>query len=130
MNLEGYVCKHCNGRVNPRTMKCEYCDTQYKREYEDILPPFRVEHYMNPTQRYGARVTIPNEYIKGMGAHDATEYAIREMAHQLAECIIPCMQVESRYDIDRCGWDIRSTIEVVQPKHGFRSAFELADMMR
>lgn len=24
-----YVCKNCNGHINPATMKCEYCDTQY-----------------------------------------------------------------------------------------------------
>lgn len=24
-----YVCKNCNGHINPLTMKCEYCDTQY-----------------------------------------------------------------------------------------------------
>ena len=24
-----YICKNCNGHINPTTMKCEYCDTQY-----------------------------------------------------------------------------------------------------
>ena len=24
-----YICKNCNGHINPATMKCEYCDTQY-----------------------------------------------------------------------------------------------------
>lgn len=24
-----YVCKNCNGHINPKTLKCEYCDTQY-----------------------------------------------------------------------------------------------------
>lgn len=24
-----YTCKNCNGHINPTTMKCEYCDTQY-----------------------------------------------------------------------------------------------------
>lgn len=24
-----YTCKNCNGHINPATMKCEYCDTQY-----------------------------------------------------------------------------------------------------
>lgn len=24
-----YICKNCNGHINPQTMKCEYCDTQY-----------------------------------------------------------------------------------------------------
>ena len=24
-----YTCKNCNGHINPQTMKCEYCDTQY-----------------------------------------------------------------------------------------------------
>jgi hypothetical protein len=24
-----YICRNCNGHINPITMKCEYCDTQY-----------------------------------------------------------------------------------------------------
>lgn len=26
---ESYICKNCNGHINPKTLKCEYCDTQY-----------------------------------------------------------------------------------------------------
>ena len=27
--LNSYTCKNCNGQINPKTLRCEYCDTQY-----------------------------------------------------------------------------------------------------
>lgn len=41
--MTDYRCQYCGGHINPRTMKCEYCDTQYKLEADDLIPIMYVE---------------------------------------------------------------------------------------
>lgn len=31
------TCKNCGGRINPITMQCEYCDSQYEMQLDRVL---------------------------------------------------------------------------------------------
>lgn len=93
--MNNYICECCNGHIDPRTMTCEYCGTQYKREHDDSV--IRIETYKNPIQVLKASASITDRMLREE-PQKASEYAIRAMASKFAEIIAPYMVVQTSYD--------------------------------
>lgn len=112
--MKDYTCTHCGGQINPQTMKCEYCGTQYKIENDQIL---RIETFHNPVETFSAAEVISREMILKLGPENASEYAMHHLASKLAECISTVMQVTTKYDYNRDLQMVRGTVKFVRPEN-------------
>jgi hypothetical protein len=83
--MNKYICECCGGQINPYTMKCEYCGTQYKNEDEKV---FRIETFQSKVQTFKSVYNLPDEYLV-RHPKEASEIAIHHVANQLADIIAP-----------------------------------------
>ena len=77
--LKELTCKNCGGRINPVTMRCEYCGTQYEERMDRIV--FVSDRQAEVLR---AAVLINDEMIHLMGEETVSKYAIDEIALKLA----------------------------------------------
>lgn len=94
-------------------MKCEFCGTQYKRDYDNNV--FRIETYMNPVKTFTAEVLVNGEYIHAIGAERMSEFALKTLTRKLSDCLASSMVVESEHDYTLNQYRVRGTIKLVQP---------------
>lgn len=109
-------CECCGGRINPSTYRCEYCGTQYKREYDGLM---RIETYQNPCKVYASEINVPMEEIKAYGEEEVSKMAIRQLSRNLAEAIAPNMEMQTEYDPMYCRQRISARVRIVEPKYMF-----------
>ena len=113
--LKPYICTQCGGRVNRATLTCEMCGTTFK---EDI-PEQRIVVERPGVHFLRSQMAIDKEMYIALGATQASEYVIRRMANQMAEIIIPFMDVMTMEDPICHQTLIRSTVRVLEPKFRF-----------
>jgi hypothetical protein len=111
--MDKYICDCCGGKINPQTMKCEFCGTQYKRDYDDNV--FRIETYTNPVRTFAAEVLVNGEDIHAFGAERMSEFALKTLVRKLSDCLSSSMVVDSEYDYTLNQHRVRGTIKMVQP---------------
>ena len=106
-----YKCSCCGGNINRATMTCEYCGTQYKNEYGNVL---RVETFQNPVRTLGCKRMLDRQVLMN-NPQEYSEYAIRSLAGQFAEAIAPYMYLESSLDYKTGQIILDAKIKVVEP---------------
>lgn len=94
--MKEYRCKYCGGHINPRTMKCEYCDTQYKQEADDIIPILSIEKTnLIPLV---AKVEVADEVLFQLG--EGIEQLVKQrLANMLAEKIMEKAKLAHEHNI-------------------------------
>ena len=108
---DALVCKHCNGRINPRTMQCEYCDTVYEKDPELI----GIVEYRRPREEsLTAHFSIDRRALKEDGAR-IMEYALHDMARNMAERLMPYCDFDSRYDVEYDRVVLGARLKVIAP---------------
>lgn len=91
MNKEdALICQRCGGKINRSTYICEYCGTAYKcndnyLKIVNIRPGVRV---------LGASRKITDEMFSMYGAKELSEIVIKELAQEMSDALIPCMDVK------------------------------------
>lgn len=112
--MKKFKCECCGGHVNPYTMKCEYCGTQYEQVSDDVIR-IKVQQSIRPTKMYQISLDIPN-YIR-FNSDDA--YIInlikREVSDQLVDAIMDNMQFVFIEDIRHYGLHVDGAISLVVP---------------
>ena len=111
MTDEKYICQCCGGRIDRKTMTCEYCGTQYKEEYSNVL---KVEMFQNPVRTLATRIVI-DDFAMRTSPKDYSEFAIKELARQFAECIAPYMDIQHTFDSRTRISRLDAKIKVVEP---------------
>lgn len=109
-------CECCGGRINPKTYQCEYCGTQYKREYDELM---RIETYQNPCKVYTSEISIPMEEIRCLGEEEVSKIAIQQLSRNLAEAIAPNMEMRTEYNPMYHQQRISARVRIVEPKYIF-----------
>lgn len=109
-------CKNCGAPINPQTLRCEYCGTQYKRDYDNVL---RIETYQSPCRTYKTQMVIPKEEIKYLGQETVSEIAIKQLSRNLAEAIAPNMELHTEYDPCYMQQKITARVRIVEPNYRF-----------
>lgn len=109
-------CSNCGGRINPNTMRCEYCGTQYKKEADERI--IKVETFQNPIKVYKTQMTVPREHLNG-NEETMSKIVINQLARNLADAFAENMEVHSEYDPMLNGYRITSRVRIVEPKHIF-----------
>lgn len=59
-----YKCDCCGAPINPATMKCEYCGTQYQHRGGNIV---RIETFRNPVHTLAVENRISMFDVKALG---------------------------------------------------------------
>lgn len=114
-----FICECCGGAINPRTYQCEYCGTQYKRDYDDQI--IRIETFRSPVRTFAAEVMIDPYSIQTFGAEEASEFAVKSLARELSECIAPYMRMEHEYDNEYNVHKIRGQIKIIEPQQALKA---------
>ena len=115
------ICKCCGGTINPRTMKCEYCDTSYRRHVDGII------EYRRPGEDcLTSSFSIDRHALKEDGAH-LMHYCLREMAGKMAEQLLPYCEFDSGYDVETDRILLRSRLRVV--RSGGPSVIDMDDVV-
>ena len=109
--MDKYKCSCCGGNINRATMICEYCGTRYKEERESVI---KIETFRNPVRTLASRVAM-DRYFLTKSPEEASEYAIRTLARQFAECIAPYMDIQCSLDRLTDHAVLDAQIKVVEP---------------
>lgn len=89
----GYRCKYCNGYVNPATMKCEYCDTQY--EHNESLNYFVVK---KGVQTICSKMAVSRELQRYQNKKEYENLITETLAKGFLPFIKDNMKIEEVYD--------------------------------
>ena len=108
-----YICPCCGGRVNRTSLTCEYCGTEFKEENHTLI---KVETFQNPVVTLAAGMRISHHDLY-RSPKELSEYAIKRLANQFAECIAPYMDVEYRFDPWDASYVLEAKIKIVNPIH-------------
>ncbi len=110
--MKKYICDCCGGQINRATMKCEYCGTAYREEYDNVI---RLETYHNPVREYTAKVIVPEEMVDSIGPEKSSEYIIDRLAMELSKAIRENMVIVSRADPFRNTQEVAGYIKMIHP---------------
>ena len=106
-----YKCSCCGGNINQATMTCEYCGTQYKEEYNNVL---RVETFQNPIRTLACKRLLDRKVLM-TNPQEYSEFTIRSLAGQFAEVIAPYMYLESSLDFETGRIVMDAKIKIIEP---------------
>lgn len=107
--MDKYICECCGGQIDPSTMTCRYCGTQYKRDDDRII---RIDTFTNPVHTFKACVAVPNEMMR---EDFGRELAINSLVSELSNVIPSHMLVASEYDYEHHITRLSGTIKIVHP---------------
>ncbi len=113
MGMIKYKCSCCGGNINRATMICEYCGTRYKEEYGNVM---RIETFRNPVHTIKTQLAI-DDYALRLSPKEYSEFAIRELVNQFAECIAPYMDIHYSHEYITGIAALEAQIKIVQPSH-------------
>lgn len=116
--LKPLICPQCGGTINRTRRKCEYCGTEYDLGNDTIL---HFEALHPGTHVLGSQATMTDEMVRVMGFEKASEYILRRMAAEMAEHLIPLMDVKTELDpvYPWRGRKIQARLRVIDPTYRF-----------
>ena len=103
------ICDCCGGTINPRTMRCEFCETPYKREVAGI-----VELRRSGEKTLTTSFSIDRRALREEGA-PIMEYCLNNMAGKMAEQLMPFCDFASRYEPESDRIYMSARLRVVEP---------------
>lgn len=110
-------CNNCGAALDPNTLKCSYCGSQYERKNQGNFTHY-IQTCPASTQVLKAQSRFP-EYARHMEPEQLAEYAKREIVHSLAEALTPYIKFEIMRDPREMTQIINGTIRVVEPDFRF-----------
>lgn len=117
--LEELRCTHCDAPLNPNTLKCEYCGSQYERK-QDGGNTHYIQTCPAQIQTLKAQVQVSNEIVHIMGSADQiSRHTLNEMSRVLADEVLKYAKIEHTYEPHTMTQIIRGTVRVVEPDFRF-----------
>lgn len=107
MDLRPYICKQCGGQIDPATMRCRHCDTEY---YDPHLRRVTISAVQPGEARLRAEVRIDYENMMRY-PESARDYALRELRNQIADGLLAYMKITTCEDF---GIDFNSRKEIIR----------------
>ncbi len=124
-DIKGYRCPNCGSMIplkGGKILKCEACGTEFEREDNDIRPVYvttiQGEDVVIGTRIYGHEMEAFTHDPDGF-----LEYKLKGMAHELAQAILPYIELDVSHDIQTCGLAIRGKVRIGQPVHPLGTAW-------
>lgn len=113
--MKGLICDRCGGHINERTMKCEYCGTQFKRSDEGVI---RIETFNNPVREFAATIAMSDMDIYRLSPERASEICMHELVKKLSVCLVPAIRASVERNPTESMYLIRGSVKVVIPENG------------
>lgn len=85
--LKPLVCKNCGGQIDRATMKCPYCDTQYKSENDMVY----VVVDRPGVYKIRCKARMPRE-LMDVCPERARDHVLRQMRTQIADELLGFMK--------------------------------------
>ena len=114
--LQRLQCDNCGGRIDRASLTCTSCGMQYERDQNEPIM-LRVITEQRRTEVLSGRVIIQDEFLM-LDKEKAIEYAIKNMANQMAEHLIPFIELEWSRDFMRQQTRIYGRLRVARPSNG------------
>lgn len=117
--LKPLVCTQCGGTINRATYTCEYCGTKFKEDSPNIVHMVSIRQDVKVIQ---SQRILDDEMIHVMGSKDASEYVLKQMAAEMAEILIPMMDVKvcrDELDFIRNTHTVKARLRVVEPTYTY-----------
>ena len=114
--LRKLQCDNCGGRIDRASLTCISCGTQYQTDQNEPLT-LRIVNEKRRTEVLSGAVFIPDEIIMD-NTEQAIDYAVRRMAGQMAERLIPFIEFEWERDLPTRQTGIYGRIRVARPSNG------------
>lgn len=124
---KAFRCANC-GQMLPVShtgvSKCKYCGTEYKVD-DDWATPLRIETLPFKSVTLAGKVKIPF-YIVEDNPEKAFEYSLHQMAHDMAEKIMPYMDLDVEKDIRTFETTMFARLRVAVPDNPPREVLKRA----
>lgn len=118
--MKALVCKNCGGGINPKTLQCEYCGTQYREEFADVpVRPLVVESYQNNVKVIATKVEVSEFMMRDVPPERIAEFTMRDIARSLAEALAPYIELETMRYPETATQIIRGRVRVIEPHFRF-----------
>jgi predicted amidophosphoribosyltransferase len=113
---EAMKCPNCGANINRRSLRCDYCGTEYKHPNEQIK--IIVDRPGVHTIRTQTRVSL--EHMR-QAPERAREYVLRDMREQIADGLLAYMKMTTSesYDPLNLCQIIRGEVRVVDPSFDY-----------
>lgn len=106
------ICERCGGKIDRRTMRCEYCDTEYVHKKDSVTVNYVVER--PDVHKLRAEVSIPDEMAL-CNPEGATEFVLARMREQIADGLLAYMKIQTAENPFMCCKVIRGEVRVINP---------------
>ena len=114
--LKPLICPNCGGRIDAARMRCEYCGTKFKREEGPVL---RIEAVRPGVRTLATNVRIPECHIMNLENDEVRSIVRDQMSHQLAEALVPMLDLSVGHDLRRMEAVVSGRIRVLEPEYRF-----------
>lgn len=114
-DIKPLICPQCGGHINRATLKCEYCETEFRVD-EKIHHLVIERHGVHVLQ---SQITLADEYVHFLGAQEASEIALRQLSSQMAEAIMPVIEVQTWNDPCINSTVVKGRLRVIDPHDRF-----------
>lgn len=111
--LKPMICECCGGHIDRDTLICKSCGTAYRLD-EDFLP-VRLEIRKGDIRVIDSCIELPKEYALCMDADEMSKVTLTEMAHSMAEKILPLIEYRTEFDIAHNMYVTHGRLRVVDP---------------
>ena len=116
--MDKLQCTNCGGIINPRTLISEYCGTRYKESKGE--PDVLTIHVDRPDIRVlQSRVRLGFEAVHVMGEEAAIAKCKERIASDMAEKLMPLIEIQSEYVPWEMSTVVNARLRVVDPKFKF-----------
>lgn len=106
------ICERCGGQIDRATYTCASCGTQYELDRSGDLVVF---HCDRRTRALGGRLLIGFEDLEYCDPSVVLESAVKRLTSQLAEKILPFMEIESEIDKKTNALSLTGRCRIVEP---------------
>lgn len=115
--MKAMQCEKCGGHINPSTLRCEYCGTQYE---DDGMGRLYITRFDPKMDVLCSNVSFDWDFVSSNDdLKRISEYAIKEISNKIAESIIPYLDIKSNEDPLRCQTTIEARLRVIRPDQRF-----------
>ena len=109
-------CQNCGAPINRRTMKCEYCGTEYKREHDGVPVCFALER--PGVHRIRAAVRVDEGLIHS-SPEKARDFAMNKLRQGIADGLLEYMKICTEKDYCSFSQIIHAEVRVVDPSFDY-----------
>ena len=110
--MDKYICECCGGQIDPHTMRCEYCGTQYEKNNENV---YRIETFNSPVHTFESVYEIDDDVLSHYSPQDISRIVMNRLSDQLAQIITPYCEYETVRDFRNFSHKVRARIKIVEP---------------